>query len=41
MFDGDSSLIELDVSKFETPNLNKMNGMFNGCASLKTVTIGI
>ena len=37
MFDGCSSLTNLDMSKLNTANVTDMNSMFSGCSSLTTI----
>lgn len=39
MFYGCSSLIELDLSSFNTSSVTKMAGMFNNCQNLNTIYI--
>ena len=34
MFDGCDKIIEIDLSKFETSDINSMHYMFNNCHSL-------
>ena len=37
MFAGCSNLASLDVSKFDTSELEMASGMFRGCKNLKTI----
>ena len=37
MFEGCSSLTQLDVTKFDTSKVNYMSWMFEGCSSLTTI----
>ena len=39
MFDGCSSLKQLNLSNFNTDNVNNMNNMFRGCSSLKELNL--
>ena len=39
MFNGCSSLQELNISNFRVNNVKIMNDMFNGCASLKELNL--
>ena len=39
MFKGCTSLTSLDLSNFETYNVDNMEGMFSGCTSLKNLDI--
>ena len=39
MFDGCSSLKNLDLSNFNTLNVTNMSCMFNGCTSLKNINL--
>ena len=39
IFYGCASLIELNISNFNTNNVRDMSGMFAGCASLKVLNI--
>ena len=39
MFDGCSSLNELNLSNFNTNNVTKMYCMFSGCSSLKELNL--
>ena len=39
MFGGCSSLKELNLSKFNTNNVNNMEGMFYECSSLKELNL--
>ncbi len=39
MFIADSALKWLNVSSFETPNVNDVNGMFAGASSLKMLNL--
>jgi surface protein len=39
MFDGCLSLTNIDLSNFNTKNVNDMKCMFNGCSSLTTLNL--
>ena len=39
MFSGCSSLVNLDLSNFETNKVNNMENMFNECNSLKKLNL--
>ena len=39
MFCGCSSLKELNLSNFNTNNVNNMSGMFSGCSSLEELNL--
>ena len=39
MFYACTSLINLDISNFNTQNVTDMGGMFNGCESLNTIDV--
>ena len=39
MFYACTSLINLDISNFNTQNITDMGGMFNGCESLNTIDV--
>ena len=39
MFSNCSDLTSLDLSGWDTSNVIYMNGMFNGCVNLKTITM--
>lgn len=39
MFSGCSSLTTLDMSNWDTSNINMMSGLFNGCSSLTTLDV--
>ena len=39
MFDGCSSLKELNLINFNTNNVTVMSGMFSGCSALKKLNI--
>jgi surface protein len=41
MFNGCSSLISIDLSSFNTTNVNNMGYMFYGCSSLKKENVKI
>ena len=41
MFRNCSSLKELNLSNFNTNNVNYMNGMFRGCSLLKELNLSI
>ena len=40
MFNGSYSLVELNLSSFDTPSLTETMRTFNGCSSLKTIYVG-
>ncbi|MDE6663660.1 MAG: BspA family leucine-rich repeat surface protein [Lachnospiraceae bacterium] len=40
MFQGCSSLENLDLSSFDTSKVKRMNGMFLGCSALRTLDLG-
>ena len=39
MFYGCSSLISLDLSHFDTSNVEEMNNIFDGCISLEYINL--
>ena len=40
MFSGCSNITEIDLSYFNSSNVNNINSMFNGCTSLKSIKFG-
>ena len=39
MFNGCSSLISLDLSSFDTKNIEEISNMFNGCNNLQYINL--
>ena len=40
MFEGITSIIEVDLSKFDASKVESMYNMFNGCSNMKKITFG-